>query len=191
MRWIQGLLTAILLAAIMPGPAGCSTANRTDGLLDDELLPAFSDQSATPASEMAADRPAFTAVERDRWPAVTIRVPPAQTEHPPAYTTLLRLADATARQRGSFPAARTALQRSGDEQAQLVEALWGAPHTAIELLLIPFEKAFRARMPWSIERSPAEPYERAGPAALGGEDASTRGTSDAASSATHSTLEDD
>ncbi len=147
------------LAVLAAGCAG--PLNDQIGLTGDELLPAL---SAEPARDAPSAEPSQDGLDRSHWPTIMVTVPVGGVEHWPTYTRCISLGDTTARQRGEFPSVDSSLEGdSGSQQAlesglNLLVAYLGVAWWPVEVI--------GGRWPGQRERSPAQPYVRAGPASL-------------------------
>ncbi|MEM1166592.1 MAG: hypothetical protein AAGI30_09925 [Planctomycetota bacterium] len=150
------LLAAPALAAVL---AGCARNDRlTIGDLDQELtvrLPAVSE----PAPLAPATGPSVTGLDRSGWQTTVIVVPVDEvSDIPTLRIPPVRFTDATARQRGEFPNAFSAVTPVSDQGDQVAEAaaefgVGGLEMVTMPLQLVPFIGGL-------ADRPPSERYER-------------------------------
>jgi hypothetical protein len=163
---MKHLRTVLILAAAMP-LAGCvtpendrSTVGRTVRLeaLTAAPQPAGTDISV-PVGAMIVQEPSLVGLDRANWQPSLIHVPVDGTAHRPVYAKRVHLANRTARQRGEYPNAETALQLTGGSiWQQQGEAVANHGMAALDtLLLIP---RVIWSPPWRIRWSPDVAYER-------------------------------
>ncbi|MBL8962644.1 MAG: hypothetical protein KF787_06440 [Phycisphaeraceae bacterium] len=108
-------------------------------------------------------------IDRSGWERTEFVVPVDGTGHRPTYTAWVMLKNSTARQRGDFPTAESALELTGGFTDEQFTESWTAPLVTFgSVFAIPFRLFIEP--PWTVRRSPAMGYERwrgAGQAGLG------------------------
>jgi hypothetical protein len=159
--------TALALAAALP-LAGCITPEndrttigrsvRLEALSPAPGRPAGPDL-AVPVGTQVVQEPSITGLDRAHWQPTRLQVPVDGTAHRPTYAKRVHFADRTARQRGEYPNAETALQLTGGSLGdQQLEALANPAMAALDtLLLIP---RIIWSPPWRVRWSPDVAYER-------------------------------
>ncbi len=145
------------LAALAAGCAG--PLNDQIGLTSAEPLPAL---SAEPAPDAPSAEPSLDGLDRSHWPTRMVAVPVRQVEHWPTYTRNIYLSNTTARQRGEFPTADSALEGGASVLDQGFQSDLNLLVAPLQIPWFPVE-VMGGRWPGQLEHSPAEPYARAGP----------------------------
>jgi hypothetical protein len=155
---------AFLVAACCGLSAGCGKPfNEQIDLKGIDPLPALS-QHADPTP--LSGTPSLRGFDRRHWPAVTVAVPVRQTDHYPSYAGNLKLSGDGGPWDGRFPTAVQALDDGADPGADALEGLIEPAYAAGLLLYSPI--AMVIHPPWSMRRSPDEPYDRLPPTATEG-----------------------
>ena len=159
---LAGLLAAAALLA------GCVTPENDRGTIGRSVrLEAFTAAPAQPAGpdmsvpvgQPVPQEPSIRGLDRGHWTSTRIFVPVDGTAHRPTYAKRVHLADATARQRGEYPNAETALELTGDSLSdQQLEALANHGIAALDTLLLLPAMVWQA--PWRVRWSPDVAYER-------------------------------
>lgn len=156
--------TAVLVLTLPVSLLACASADNVRLTIADAPLPAV-DAERRMAIGADAQAPSLASLNRDNWEQIDVVVGIDVTEHQPTYTRLQPdYANATARQRGEHPDARSSLELGGDANAQVGEA-FGAPFwAAMDVVLFPI-RLFRAGSPGEVVWSPdprdeATVYER-------------------------------
>lgn len=142
--------------------AGCATVDNDRLTVADQPLPVTEDaegRGAPPLKE--ATGPSVTGVDRSNWPEQEIVVWQDGVRHHPRFTTNQpRYANATARQRGAYPTAESALELGDDGGAQFWEGFAGPFYGGMDVLLF-IPRAIAYGGPGSIVASPDDTYARA------------------------------
>lgn len=111
----------------------------------------------TAASQVAT--PSLTGISRDHWAPLQYHVPVDGTVHTRIYAKRTFWADKTARQRGEYPTALSALEMiNGSEDQQGLEALNNQFRAVTDLVLLIPRMAIW--LPWVQKRSPDDAYTR-------------------------------
>lgn len=171
--------STLVLSASLAALAGCvSPANDriTDGRgpdLGGAKQEAFTARSgaagaATPTAQPTdATAPeirgrSITSLDRSAWPTTTITLPVDGTAHRPTYQRNVIIATRTARQRGEYPTAESALElTAGSSDAQTAEAALQHARAVGDLVLLPLRIV--GQPPWATRWSPDQGYARAWP----------------------------
>jgi hypothetical protein len=155
----------VMLAAALAASGCISTAN--DRLVIDQnvALEAFqpvAPSGSTPAitqTSVGLMQPSITGVDRGNWPKTDFLVPVDGTAHNTIYAKRWLFADKTARQRGLYPTALSALEvTGGSESQQQIEVPANWLSSAGDILLMPFALFWQA--PWTTRWSPDTAYAR-------------------------------
>lgn len=153
---------AILTACILPGCAMPENDRATIGqtMRPEALTPAVRPAPATtPIGAAPAGEPSVIGLDRSHWAATRVHVPVDGTAHGPTYAKRLHSADRTARQRGEYPDAGSALELTdGSLWQQQGEALANHGFAALDTLLIIPRLIWSP--PWRERWSPDVAYER-------------------------------
>ncbi|MCK4872170.1 MAG: hypothetical protein KAS72_05560 [Phycisphaerales bacterium] len=148
-RKILTLLPWVVLVMWLGQMWGCAPTNEV--AVDAVRLPdVVTENAAVP----------LAGVDRSHWPIHTVRVLFDGTEHRPTYATTVDLASDTARNRGEYPTAESALGLSGRGEfgLRLAEIPIAAGTVAFDLVIVPVRCVLSP--PWTIQRSPQRAYER-------------------------------
>lgn len=124
-------------------------------ILDNQPPPQF----ATSTKAFPDGERSITGIDRANWETKEFLVPVDGTGHRPTYAVSVQLKNSTARQRGEYPTAYTALERDGGfTDEQLVEVVTSPLVVFGGALLIPFRLI--AEPQCLTEYSPAWNYDR-------------------------------
>ncbi|MBC23637.1 MAG: hypothetical protein CMJ32_06950 [Phycisphaerae bacterium] len=143
---------ASMLMLLLPG---CSGLNQSSGLRGyPEAIPALQPSSNTSITSMEGyDQPSIVSLDRSGWSPIVVQVPRKQVEFQTTYVTNVRLADTTARERGEYPTATTALGPGGDCCQLALEGPVAIFFSAADLVLAPVEMVC-GRWPWTMKSGP-------------------------------------
>ncbi len=152
--------SALLLAAIFC--SGCATIDNdrlvVAGMEPPELA-SGDEPYAAPMRE--ATGPSLTGIDRSHWPEQEILVMQDGVHHHPRFTSNgPRYTNETARQRGEYPTAGSALELGGDCEAQVWEALAGPVWAGMDVVLF-IPRAITRGGPGALVASPDDTYARA------------------------------
>ncbi len=163
----------------LAGPTGCVSDNERLTIGHEVELEALTpdrpgalqgpQDGSSGAEELPSPVPAFPegkrsllAIDRANWETTPFLVPVDGTGHRPTYFDTLQLKHATARQRGQFPTALTALELDGGfTDAQLVESIDMPLVMTGEAIAVPFRLLLEPQSrtywspSWSYDRWPA------------------------------------
>lgn len=147
------------IVATLAGMHGCTSAlNEQVELVDSEPLPALSDEES---GEYVDDPPSLTdGLDRSHWETVTITVPSHQVENITTYASSLEMTDQTARQRGEFPTAESALEGAGQDSPLAMEAAGNLAYGFVQVAWAPIQMWLKDQGWFDEHRSPSDPYER-------------------------------
>ncbi len=166
------VLLAAVAAAVAAPLAGCTQGNNTATIGDDLRLPALSDTPPRRETAIRDDAPSVTSMARAHWGTTPFVVPVDGVAAKPTYTALRQRTDATARQRGDFPTALTALELDGETRAVRwreagVSPLW----TMWDLVAMPYRMYQRppteevaSQLDWYARAQPQTPRRTPGAA---------------------------
>lgn len=155
---IRRLAAGSGIVAMASSLAGCTgQLNATNDLLDAPPLPALAgplsdEELAAARMQLAAGEP-LVSLDRRSWEPVEISVPRGQVEHQPVYWVELMPDRSTARGRGDFPSAGTALEADGDRGAAALEAGTNLVSTPLFALWAPVEMIAEGNWPWTTLRN--------------------------------------
>ena len=137
--------------------AGCAPVNEEVGLLDAPPLPGL-DPGADTVWVRHDATPSITSHDRSHWDRQAVLIPLKQVEHRPHYASDVHFMEDTARQRGAYPTATTALEVPEPSWGHVAEGLVDPVYAVLLVGWWPFDWALNDRPPWKIERSPADNY---------------------------------
>lgn len=104
--------------------------------------------------------PSVTGIDRSDWARTEVFLPVDGTVHGPTYTHRWQLADKTARQRGQYPTALTALELyNGSQGDQQLEALLNPLQSLGDIVLFPIKIVILEPF-WRTRMSPDIAYDR-------------------------------
>lgn len=104
-------------------------------------------------------RRSLAAIDRSNWETQTLLVPVDGTGHRPTYATTLEMKNSTARQRGEFPTALSALELTGGfTDEQLVES-FDTPIVVLGSAIVLPVRLFTEPQ-WLVHYSPRKSYDR-------------------------------
>lgn len=148
------VLAAVLSGCVMPANDRFAIG---EGLEVEAIGPRSTPVPPTAASQVAS--PSLTGISRDNWAPLEYRVPVDGTVHTRIYAKRTFWADKTARQRGEYPTALSALEMiNGSEDQQGLEALNNQFRAVTDLVLLLPRMAIW--LPWVEKRSPDDAYRR-------------------------------
>jgi hypothetical protein len=130
---------------------------RVETLVPSPLRPAGPD-IAVPVGSLLPQEPSVVALDRGNWETTVFRLPVDGTAHRLTYAKRLHVASRTARQRGEYPNAETALQLSGGSIWQQHAELANHAGAAVDLLLLLPRMVWA--QPWRVRWSPDVAWER-------------------------------
>lgn len=168
-------------AACLAGVAGCVHSNDRLSLGNQVELEAFSTDATgdrvTPGGPIVPGDQVWTAgrtpqpIDRSGWGRTEFLVPVDGVGHRPAYTTRVMLKNSTARQRGEYPTAVSALELTGGFTDEEFTDVWTTPLVVFgSALAIPVRLFLEPQ--WTEDRSPAMGYQRWQPVRRNGDESS-------------------
>lgn len=151
---------ALLLGLI--AASGCATIDNDRLTVAGDSLPVVAGAEGHEAAPLQqATGPSVTSVDRTHWPEHEIVVWQDGVRHHPHFTSdQPRYAKATARQRGAYPTAESALELGADPGAQVWEGFAGPVWGGMDVVLF-LPRAIAIGGPGALVASPDATYSRA------------------------------
>jgi hypothetical protein len=152
----------LILAGFLVAASGCiSPQNDRITIGQSTRLEAF--ETPQPRTVTLAERvaaPSVTGIDRSGWQQTTLLVPVDGIYHHPTYGDRVRITDKTARQRGLYPTAVSALELyNGSEGQQQAEAVLNQLVGVGNVIILPFRMVL-CQLPWWRRMSPEDAYAR-------------------------------
>jgi hypothetical protein len=152
------MIRACMLAAVLTF-AGCVSPDNDRITIGHELRTGSFQTAALPEPVAQVQTPSVTGIDRSNWARTDFSIPVDGTVHHPTYAKRVIVADRTARQRGQYPTASTALELwGGSADEQEWEALLNQLRSLGDLVLLPLNVILQR--PWVRRMSPDIAYER-------------------------------
>lgn len=135
--------------------AGCDTINEGIGLTITKPLPALSDSTQEPP---LIDARSFHSFDRRAWGTVVVEVPVRQVDNRPTYVANLHWPAQPEAWAPAYPDAEEALVAGTDTATDTAHLALDPLYAAGLAAVAPIHVLIRR--PWTVERSPEEPYQR-------------------------------
>jgi len=164
MDWTGMARGVLRVAGLIGAVAGCAHSNDRSTVGHPDLagafrVAAFTDEG-TGGAVPVSDGPSLTGMSRADWAPATVLVPVDGVAALRTYAPRHHWTDETARQRGDYPTAVTALELDGATYWTQVAEGGAAPFLAFaDAFALPFRMVMAA--PWREVRTIPEPYWRA------------------------------